>query len=149
LHAALDEVGRSIHPGSAQIVDDRSRLSVGGVTVLLRVNGFEHGGQCPNLKIDLFLPPHMSFVVSAYFWNCSVSSAQQKLKRWSYTSPSQPARRAACVGTAPSAVRRHSERSRERCVCQRSSTPATNGMCGRVGTAFEGHPMLTNVRAGW
>ena len=42
LHAPLDKIGRGVHPGSAQIVDDRPCLSVGRITAFLRMDGFEH-----------------------------------------------------------------------------------------------------------
>ena len=41
-HAALDQIGRRVHPGGAQVVDDRSRLSVGRVSALLGMDGLEH-----------------------------------------------------------------------------------------------------------
>ena len=40
MHPLLDKIGCSGHPCSAQIVDDRARLSVGRVTAFLRMNGF-------------------------------------------------------------------------------------------------------------
>ena len=30
-HAPLDQIGRRVHPGGAQVVDDRSRLPIGRV----------------------------------------------------------------------------------------------------------------------
>src|SRR3982074_3835939 len=41
-HAPLDEIGRRVHPGGAQVVDDRARLSVGRVPALLGMDSLEH-----------------------------------------------------------------------------------------------------------
>ena len=40
-HAPLDEIGRRVHPGGAQVVDDRARLSVGRVPALLGMDSLE------------------------------------------------------------------------------------------------------------
>ena len=41
-HAPLDEIGRRVHRGGAQVVDDRARFSVGRVPVLLGMDSLEH-----------------------------------------------------------------------------------------------------------
>ena len=41
-HAPLDQIGRRVHPGGAQVVDDRSRLAVGRVPALLGMDSLEH-----------------------------------------------------------------------------------------------------------
>ena len=40
-HAPLDEIGRRVHPGGAQVVDDRARLSVGLVPALLGMDSLD------------------------------------------------------------------------------------------------------------
>ena len=41
-HAPLYEIGRRVHPGGAQVVDDRARLAVGRVPALLGMDSLEH-----------------------------------------------------------------------------------------------------------
>ena len=41
-HAPLDQIGRRVHLGGAQVVDDRSRLPIGRVPALLGMNSLEH-----------------------------------------------------------------------------------------------------------
>jgi hypothetical protein len=58
LHAPLDKIGCSGDPCGAQIVDDRTRLSVGRVTAFLSMNGFEHVAHLATLmNMKDFLSP--------------------------------------------------------------------------------------------
>ena len=41
-HAPLDQIGRRVHLGGAQVVDDRSRLPIGRVPALLGMDSLEH-----------------------------------------------------------------------------------------------------------
>src|SRR4029077_12212390 len=46
-HAPLDQIGRRVHLGGAQVVDDRSRLPIGRVPTLLGMNSLEHMAHLP------------------------------------------------------------------------------------------------------
>ena len=41
-HAALDQIGRGVHPGRTQVFDDRPRFAVGRIAVLLGMDSLEH-----------------------------------------------------------------------------------------------------------
>src|SRR5215207_4666004 len=46
--AALDQISRSVHPGSTQVFDDRLGFAVGGVAVLLGMDCLEHMAHLAN-----------------------------------------------------------------------------------------------------
>ena len=48
-HAALDQIGRGVHPGGTQVFDDRPSFTVGRLTVLLGMDSLEHVAHLANL----------------------------------------------------------------------------------------------------
>jgi hypothetical protein len=61
-HAPLDEIGRRVHPGGTQVVDDRARLSVGRVPALLGMDSLEHMARLADFgrwKVAEYIPVEM------------------------------------------------------------------------------------------